>query len=569
MSTYADFLARKAGRAPRVGHDVDVGDVHSLLHPWQRDLVAWAVGVGRAALWADTGLGKTLMQLEWARLSGDRVLVVAPLAVCAQTVREADKVDVDARYLRADDSQPGIVVTNYEMTERFDASTFDAVVLDESSILKDVTSKTRDRLIEQFAVTPRRLACTATPAPNDAAELANHAEFLGVATRREMLSTYFVHDQDGWRPKGHAREPMYAWMATWAAAVRRPSDLGYPDDGYVLPGLSIVPHLVPANVEPAEGDLFPSLGGVSGRAKVRRSTLTRRVVRTVDLVRDCGSQGVQRGVLPSQPGEVEAVPRGSRTPECSTPEALRGECRAPGAAEGPEQGVSAAAAVAASSGAVRPDSGRSGADAGPRVPGVRSEACSGPDRQDAHRPRPQDGHGPRCSLSAVQPGTRTPGRRPDQGDGDVRLPHACRDQWLIWCGLNDEQDALAAALGDEAVSIDGRTSHEDKVEFERRWREGEVRVLITKPVVMGWGMNWQHCARMAFVGLSDSYEAYYQSIRRCYRYGQTREVQAHIVLSDLEQGIAVNVQRKEETARQFTAELVEAMRATGTWRASA
>ena len=166
---YRAFLAAKTQRVPHIGPEITADDVHSFLHPWQRALVAWAVARGRAALWADTGLGKTVMQLEWARLSGARVLLVAPLAVCHQTVREAAKVDVDARYLRKDDGRPGVIVTNYEMTEHFDAATFDAVVLDESSILKDVTSKTRDRLIEQFAVTPRRLACTATPAPNDAA----------------------------------------------------------------------------------------------------------------------------------------------------------------------------------------------------------------------------------------------------------------------------------------------------------------------------------------------------------------------------------------------------------------
>lgn len=431
MSTYADFLARKVERLPHTGPQVSSDDVHSFLHPWQRDLVAWAVHRGRAALWADTGLGKTLMQIEWARLSGDRVLVVAPLAVCAQTVREATKVDVEARYLRADDGRPGIVVTNYEMADRFDASTFDAVVLDESSILKDVTSKTRDRLIEQFAATPRRLACTATPAPNDASELANHAEFLGVATRREMLSTYFVHDQDGWRPKGHARAPMYAWMAGWAAAVRKPSDLGYPDDGYDLPGLNIRGHLVDVDLEPAEGELVAaSLGGVSGRARVRRETLDERCAKAADLV------------------------------------------------------------------TAEPD-----------------------------------------------------------------------EPWVLWCGLNDEANLLAELIPG-AVNIQGSDHPQAKADAMLDFADGSIRVLITKPSIAAFGLNWQHCARMAFVGLSDSYETYYQSIRRCFRYGQTREVDVHIILSRLEAEIVTNVRRKEASAAAFTGELVDAMRAAGTWRAA-
>lgn len=423
---YADFLARKVERVPHVGPQVDVDEVHPLLHDWQRQLVAWAAHVGRAALWADTGLGKTLMQVEWARLVGDRVLIVAPLAVCRQTVREAAKVDVDVRYLRADDGQPGIIITNYEMTEHFDASTFDAVVLDESSILKDFTSKTRDRLIEQFAETPLRLACTATPAPNDASELANHAEFLGVSNRREMLATYFVHDQDGWRLKGHARRPMFEWMATWAAAVRMPSDLGYPDDGYVLPGLAIVPQLVEVDMQ-RDGELIPlGLGGVSGRAEVRRLTLADRCKRAAELV------------------------------------------------------------------ATEPD-----------------------------------------------------------------------EPWLLWCGLNDEAETLADLTG--AVNITGSMSPEAKADALLGFADGSIPRIVTKPGIAAQGLNFQHCARMAFVGLSDSYEAYYQAIRRCYRYGQTREVVAHIILSRIESEIASNVRRKEIAARGFTAELVEAMRTRAEW----
>lgn len=431
MSTYADFLTTKAARVPIVGPEISADEVHPFLHPWQRELVAWAVHVGRAALWADTGLGKTLMQLEWARLSGARTLVVAPLAVCAQTVREAAKIDLTPRYLREDDGQPGIVVTNYEMVDRFDATTFDAVVLDESSILKDFTSKTRSHLIEQFAVTERRLACTATPAPNDASELTNHAEFLGVTTRREMLATYFVHDDQGWRLKGHARAPMYAWMSTWAAAVRKPSDLGHSDEGYDLPGLHIRPHLVTADIAPRDGELVAvGLGGVSGRAQIRRATMADRCARAAELV------------------------------------------------------------------AAEPD-----------------------------------------------------------------------EPWLLWCGLNDEAELLARLTG--AVNITGSMTPEAKAEALLGFADGTIPRIVTKPGIASQGLNFQHCPRMAFVGLSDSYEQYYQAIRRCYRYGQQRVVEAHIVLSHIEAEIAANVQRKELAAGRFTAELVEAMRTAGTWKASA
>lgn len=422
--TYADFLARKVARVPEEGLSVDPGALHSFLHPWQREIVSWALRVGRAAIWADTGLGKTVMQVEWARNVGGTVLIVAPLAVCAQTVQEACKVDVAATYVRdgAQITGPGVWVTNYEMVEKFDPATLNAVVLDEASILKASDGRTRTMLIEHFRNVPYRLACTATPAPNDPEELTNQAEFLGHMSRTHMLAAYFIHDQDGWRLKGHARRPMLKWMATWALAIRMPSDMGYPDDGYVLPGLDIVPELLPVDAVP-EGQLFATdLGGVGGRAAVRRETLDARVGRVVELV----------NAEPDEP-------------------------------------------------------------------------------------------------------------------------------WLLWCGLNDEADALARLIPG-AVNVHGGMSPDDKADRLLGFANGDFRVLITKPSMAAFGLNWQHCAHMAFVGLNDSYETYYQSIRRCYRYGQTRVVRAHIVLSTLEAQIAANVQCKEKEATGLTASLVDQMR---------
>lgn len=420
---YTDFLARKASTVQQQGLSVPAADLHPFLHDWQAELVSWALGVGRAALWADTGLGKTVMQVEWAARIGGTALIVAPLAVCQQTIREARKVDVQARYVRHGDeiTGPGVWVTNYEMVQHFDPTTLDSVVLDEASILKDSDGKTRAMLIRHFADVPHRLACTATPAPNDPEELTNQAEFLGHMTRSHMLATYFVHDQDGWRLKGHARRPMLQWMSSWAVAVRKPSDIGGDDSGYVLPGLSIIPEVVAYDVVP-EGQLFATdLGGVGGRAKVRRETLADRVQRAADLV----------AAEPAEP-------------------------------------------------------------------------------------------------------------------------------WLLWCGLNDEADALARLIPG-AVNVHGSLSPEDKAERLLGFADGQIKVLITKPSLAAFGLNWQHCARMAFVGLNDSYESYYQAIRRCYRYGQTRPVHVHIITSDLESQIAANVARKEREATHLSAELVREM----------
>lgn len=423
MSTYAEFLARKQRRAGQHGHNCQPSDVHLMLHPWQADIVAWAVRKGRAAIWANTGLGKTFMQVEWARLSADRALIVAPLAVCQQTVREAAKLGVTARYLREDDDAPGLVVTNYEMATRFDPATFGAVALDEASILKQSDGKMRTALIGHFAAVPARLACTATPAPNDPEELTNQAEFLGVMPRVEMLAAYFIHDDAGWRLKGHARRPMYQWMTSWAVALRRPSDIGYSDDGYSLPPLDIVAEPVHVDLPAPEGQLFAAdLGGVGGRAQVRKLTLGERVARAAELVA-------------AEPGEA----------------------------------------------------------------------------------------------------------------------------WVLWCGLNAEAEALAKVIPG-SVNVAGSWAPEDKAQAFLDFADGRIRHVITKPSMAAYGLNWQHCARMAFVGLGDSWEQYYQAIRRCWRYGQTRPVRAHVVLSPLEGQIASNVARKEREVARLVDGLVAAMR---------
>lgn len=420
--SYADFLITKHRAAQDTGHAVTTSDIHPMLHDWQAEAVAWAVRKGRCALFWDCGLGKTFAQLEWARLSADTALIVAPLSVARQTVREAARIDVDVKYVRdgADIDGPGLWITNYEMVERFDPSMFGAVVLDESSILKNVDGKTRKTLTKRFATVPRRLAATATPAPNDVAELTNHAEFLGVMSRAEMLAAYFVNDEKDWRLKGHAAGPMFEWMSTWAHALRSPADMGYPADDYLLPPLTIFPEVVSAHVDAPEGQLFAAdLGGVSGRSNVRRQTLEARVTRAIEL--------------------------------CDT-----------------------------------------------------------------------------------------------------------ADPVVVWCGLNDEAKAVAAAVKN-AVNVEGSWSPDDKAAALEAFQEGGIRVLVTKPSIAGYGMNFQHCALQVFVGMGDSYEAYYQAIRRSWRYGQSRPVDVHIVVSHLEQEIVENVRGKERAALDWTGRLVRAM----------
>jgi superfamily II DNA or RNA helicase len=254
VSDYQVFLASKSVDAPACGL-TRIPKLNPSLFPFQADIVRWALRRGRAAVFADTGLGKGWIALEWLRCVAKHTkrpaLLLAPLAVSHQFAREAAKIGVEARVVSdASEVGPGINVTNYHKLPRFDASAFGAVAIDESSILKDYSAATRNALIQTFAATPFKLALTATPSPNDHTELGNHAEFLGVMTRAEMLSMFFVHDMDqtqDWRLKGHAQTRFWEWVASWAVALRRPSDLGYPDDAYALPPLRHHQHTIKAD----------------------------------------------------------------------------------------------------------------------------------------------------------------------------------------------------------------------------------------------------------------------------------------------------------------------------------
>jgi hypothetical protein len=418
---YQSFLQSKTFTAPTVGKKLDEAKLPAAMFPFQRDLTRWALQKGRAAIFAGTGLGKSLMQLCWAQQAARRTLILAPLAVAKQTVIEAAKWGMKATYCRSEKDAPktGIVITNYEMLEQFDLSKYGAVVLDESGILKNFAGKIRTRLIEACRVVPMRLCCTATPAPNDISEIANHAEFLGIMTRAEMNATFFVHDESGWRLKRPAREPFYKWLASWGMFVSQPSDLGYSNEGYELPPLEIIPVYVESDWKP-DGMLFAAkVKGVAERGALRKATFEQRTAKAIEIVN-------------SEPDE----------------------------------------------------------------------------------------------------------------------------QWLMWCGLNDESNALAKGLPN-AVNVQGSDSIEYKEEALLGFAGGDVKQLVTKPKIAGFGLNLQRCARMIFCGIGDSYETYFQSIRRCWRFGQTRPVKVYIVLSEGEKVIYDNVLRKECEALDLQRELIK------------
>ena len=430
MIDYQAFLASKSVDAPACGL-TRIPKLNPSLFPFQADIVRWALRRGRAAVFADTGLGKGWIALEWLRCVAEHTkrpaMLLAPLAVSHQFAREAAKLGVESRVVSdASEVGPGINVTNYHKLARFDASAFGAVAIDESSILKDYSAATRNALIQTFAATPFKLALTATPSPNDHTELGNHAEFLGVMTRAEMLSMFFVHDMDqtqDWRLKGHAQTRFWEWVASWAVALRRPSDLGYPDDAYALPPLRHHQHTIKADQAQAfaAGMLFAQeASGLADQRAVRRSTLDARVA----------------------------------------------QC---------------ASVVASASGPV-----------------------------------------------------------------------------VVWCDLNDEGDALKAAIPG-AVQVAGSDSDDEKEAALDAFARGDVRVLISKPSICGWGLNWQHAHTVVFCGVTHSFEAYYQAVRRCWRFGQTMPVDVHVVCSELEGRVVESLNRKHEQAKTMGNAMVAAM----------
>ena len=420
---YEEFLASK--RIAQKPHGFEPENLNPFLFDFQRDIVTWACRKGRAAVFADCGMGKTIMQLSWAEQVcnhvGGMVLIVAPLAVAAQTCREGHTFGIHVNKARtADDLQPGVNIKNYEMLTHFEGVDFNGVVLDESSILKSYTGAIRNQIISMFKFTPFRLACTATPAPNDYMELGNHSEFLGCMDRTEMLAMFFIHDggdTSKWRLKGHASSKFWDWVASWACMVTKPSDLGYDDGDFELPELNINTHVIESGMN-QEGRLFAvTETTLSEQQKARRNTV-----------------------------EIKA----------------------------------------------------------------------------------------------------------DMIAGYV---NSSDDSWLIWCDLNAESDHLALSIPD-AIEVRGADTAEHKEDAMLGFADGKYRVLVTKPSIAGFGMNWQHCHKIAFCGMSHSYEQFYQAVRRCWRFGQNQPVDVEIFVTDLEQSIVDNVIRKKDDSEGMRVEML-------------
>lgn len=408
---YKEFLKSKAIVVPESGITIDKNNINPLLFDFQQDIVLWALKKGKSAIFAGTGLGKTLMQLEWAKHinihTQKPILIVAPLAVAQQTIREGKKINIDTQFVRnkSQIKDNGIYITNYEMIHQFDPSVFSGIVLDESSILKSFEGKTRKLITEMFLKIPFKLACTATPSPNDFLEIGNHCEFLNIMSRTEMLATFFVHDGGNtsqWRVKRHAVKDFWKWIASWSVMMSNPKELGYNHISFDLPQLNI--HKIIAD---KSNQIYFEADTLLEQRQVRRETLSLRVEKAAEIA------------------------------------------------------------------------------------------------------------------------------------NNLNEPVLC------WCELNDESNELTKKIN-SSIEICGAHDNEYKTNNLLKFAEGKIKVLVTKPSIAGFGMNFQVCSKMIFVGISHSFESYYQAVRRIWRFGQNKPCDVYIITSEREGAIVKNIERKEK-----------------------
>jgi len=428
-SEYLDFIKKKTQSENNSGFKPNF--MPDFLFGFQSELINWSLLKGKSAMFADCGLGKTPMQLVWAenvvRETNKPVLIITPLAVSPQTIREGEKFDIDCEQSRDGKYSKKIVVTNYERIHYFNSADFSGVVCDESSAIKHF-SGARQKIVTNFMrKTPYRLLCTATAAPNDYIELGTAAEALGQKGRMDMLGEFFKNDENSlhpvwwgarWRFKAHAEKSFWRWVCSWARAVRKPSDMGYDDNGFILPELITRETIVPAS-RPFAGKLFiEPANTLEEQREERRMTLNER-----------------------------------------------------------------------------------------------------------------------CEAVAEKVNHGSPA--------------------LVWCQYNAEADLLEKIIPD-AKQIKGADSDDQKEKSFLNFVNGDLRVLITKPKIGAFGLNFQHCSHMTFFP-SHSFEQYYQGVRRCWRFGQKNKVEVDIITTEGELGVLKNLQRKAAAADKMFSFLVKEM----------
>lgn len=430
---YHNFLEAK--QLIYTGDGLDLTITHEQLLQYQKAITNWALRKGKAAIFADCGLGKSFMSMAIldgiAKHINKPVLLITPLQILNQFIKEeAPKWSYQINNLRENLPQQGINIINYEMLEGINPEDYGAVFLDESSILKSLTGKTRTLLIDMFQRCEYKFCGTATPSPNDFMELGNHSEFLGIMTRVEMLAMFFTHDGGDtakWKLKGHGKKNFWKWLSTWCVVVTEPSDIGFSSHDYIKPPLfRTKKHLIEVQKNNFDdGYLIPlPAQGLSERIKERKNTIEDRCKYVADLVNESN------------------------------------------------------------------------------------------------------------------------------------------EQWLVWCEMNAEADMLNCLING-SENLQGNDTDNNKLRKIDEFKSGKIKCLITKPKIAAFGLNFQHCHNMAFASLSDSYEQFYQAVRRCYRYGQKEVVNVHLVLSETQNEVYQNIMTKHTKAQEMKKALVNEFNESG------
>ena len=415
MTQYNNFLKTKRKTFIESGFNISDEKLNKLLKDFQKYGVKTALKKGKFAFFCDCGLGKTFCQLEWSKQvslkTKKKVLILAPLAIVEQTKEEANKFNIDIDVFD---------ITNYDQLKNIDSSIYSGVVLDESSILKGKDGKTSNLIIEKFKNTPYKLACTATPSPNDHMELGQHSEFLGAMSYLEMLAMYFVHDggeTSKWRLRKHAKDPFWKFVATWSMAIDNPATLGFDGEGYFLPEIEYVEHIIP--VENNTDNLF-------GDVVVSATDLHKDLNRSFDL-------------------RIEKT---------------------------------------------------------------------------------------------------------------IELVNSNDEQWIVWGLKNNETDTLSKLLND-SVNVQGSDSPEYKAKYLNGFAKKEFKTLITKTSIASFGMNYQQCNQMVFMSYDFKFEAFYQAVRRCYRFGQKEKVTVHILIPESQTNVRATILEKQQRHKEMISEMAK------------
>jgi hypothetical protein len=430
---YAQFIESKTPMAMKRGIQ-SIPALSSHLFDFQKHCVEFLLTVGSGGLFLDTGLGKTLVQLEFSEHArhtvNGKALILTPLAVARQIEREGKRFGYDAQVIREQsEAREGINICNYDRLHLLDTSEFGVVTLDDASILKSFGGKTSRALIDAFAGYRWRMPATATPAPNDHMEMGQYADFCGIMHSNEMLSRFFINDtaqaSQKWRLKRYGVDAFWDWVASWCRLAQMPSDLGGDDTGFVLPPIEVVRHRAAESAPSISGRLFgDEVVSATNLHTIKRATANKRA------------------------------------------------------------GIAAALAMSNS------------------------------------------------------------------------------DPWVVWVDTDYESQAVKDLIGDspDVVEIRGSMDADKKERAIESFGDGTKRVIISKPSLTGFGLNWQHCARTVFVGRSFSYEAWYQAVRRFWRFGQQREVQVHLVVAEGEDSIARVIDRKANDHDEMKIAMRAAMR---------